>query len=117
MHAKVRHAHVRRRLHLHVPRPRPVLGHARDVRVPLLVVLDERLEVLAVREHVLHGRRAEGGVAGLAAVALVGERAEEAVPVGGDLADAHADVRELTTERLVVVAVVAAAALSDRRRG
>ena len=90
--AYVGHAHQRRGLELHVPRPRAVLAHALDVRVPLLVVLDEWLEVVPVGAHVLERERSEVHVLSLVAPPLIAHGAEEAVAVGADLLTTQPEV-------------------------
>ena len=102
--AHVRHAHEARGLEFHVPSPRAVFGHALDVRVPLLVVLDEGLEVVAVGLHVRHRVSAQRLVVVLRAPALVAHRAEEAVSVRRNLLHAHPDLAELRAKLGVVVA-------------
>ena len=78
------------------------------------LVDEEGLEVLPVRAHVPDHVGPDLGVARVLAVQLVGEGAEEAVAVAGDLAQGEAEREELRHEGLefLVVLLVGAVLLS-----
>ncbi|KAI0563171.1 hypothetical protein FGB62_45g177 [Gracilaria domingensis] len=77
-------------LQLEVVRPDAVVSHLADVLIEALLLVDEVLVVVCVREEIVAGELAQLDVLVLGAVELVGDGAEEAVAIVCDVANEEA---------------------------